>query len=126
MWGFLDIEIENWIYFDIAFIVILLGLLTSFVYIIRKKRLQTKVIPLADEFLDALYIALGESNNIVKVSHEHQRLKVLIIDVKKVNTKRLKDLNIPAFLKGKELTLLIKNHTKEVISYFNDKMREDK
>ncbi|MDI6451967.1 hypothetical protein [Peloplasma aerotolerans] len=122
----LGIEPQYVIYFDVAFIFLIFLIAFIFISIKRKKRVKLKVVPLGDAYLDQLFEAVGKRKNIIEISSEHQRLKIVLSQVREVDTLKLKQLNIPAFLKGKELTLLIKNHTKEVVSYFNDKMREDK
>ncbi len=71
-----------------------------------------------------LLSSLGGYDNISEPQREHQRIKMKVLDVKKINANSLKDLGIPAFLKGKELTILIKHHTKDVLSYLSERQKE--
>lgn len=95
----------------------------SVLFLIFKKTKKSKTIVKNLDYQELLE-ALGGSINIIKVSLEHQRLKVILNDLKIVNQNLLKKLEIPAFLKGKELTLLIKNQTKEVLSYLSERQKE--
>lgn len=76
-------------------------------------------------FLERLVKSLGGKENIVEVTSEHQRLKVKIVSIKDVSSEELKALDLGAFLKGKEITLLIKHHMKDVITYINEIRKED-
>ncbi|MDO9629740.1 MAG: hypothetical protein Q7I99_07540 [Acholeplasmataceae bacterium] len=129
MWNILGINEEYHYILNILGIV-LLSLIFLFIIlrVVRRKtkrKPKVKQIPIDTLYLETLAIALGNPKNISALSSEHQRLKVLVKDIKKVDSKKLSELSIPTFLKGKELTLLIKNHTKEVLSYLNDKIREE-
>ncbi|RJX26791.1 MAG: hypothetical protein C4537_01625 [Acholeplasma sp.] len=73
---------------------------------------------------DLLLSSLGGVENFSNPKREHQRLKIVIVDVKKINANTLKTLGIPAFLKGRELTLLIKHHTSHVLSYLSERQKE--
>lgn len=90
--------------------------------IVKSKKKKKINVPQLD--YESLLQSLGGAINIQDISMEHQRLKVKIMDLKKVNQSLLKQLEIPAFLKGKELTLLIKHHTKEVLSYLGERRKE--
>jgi phosphotransferase system IIB component len=127
MWNLLGINEDYHLILNILAITILLVLLIFLVFKIKKKKTKkVKQIPIDQVYLEQLALALGTNKNILSLSSEHQRLKIVVNDIKKVDSKKLLELSIPAFLKGKELTLLIKNHTKEVLSYLNDKIREGK
>ncbi len=106
--------------------VILLATLIPFIFLIFwiKKKKPTPVSALKIEYLEQLVVALGSLENIKSVSREHQRLKVFVHDLKVVSSDQLKNLETPAFLKGKEITLLVKHHTKDVIDYINTLKRE--
>jgi len=67
--------------------------------------------------------SLGSIKNIKSVSIEHKRLKLNLIDLKLVKANVLKDLQTPAILKGKEVTLLIKNNPELVYQYINQKLK---
>ena len=125
MWNLLGINEDLHLILNILALIILLIIFIAFILGIRKRRVpKVKQIPLDTIYLENLSLALGTSKNIKGLSSEHQRLKVIVNDVKQVDSKKLSELSIPTFLKGKELTLLIKNHTKEVLSYLDDKIRE--
>lgn len=76
------------------------------------------------EYLDDLIKALGTEENIQSATQEHQRIRLVIHDLKKVSSTALKALNTPAFLKGKELTLLVKHHAKDVVRHIQTLKRE--
>lgn len=125
MWNLLGINEDFHLILNILAITVLLVILIFIIFKLkRKKSPKVKVIPLDIVYLENLALALGTEKNLKSLSSEHQRLKIIVNDIKKVNSKKLSEMSIPTFLKGKELTLLIKNHTKEVLSYLNDKIRE--
>lgn len=101
---------------------IMLFILILSLMLIFKKKKTKEVIPTLD--LDVLIEGLGGIKNIQSLSSEHQRLKVILNDLKRVKQDMLKTLGIPAFLKGKELTLLIKHHTKDVLSNLSERRKE--
>lgn len=111
-----SLTLTHFIIFGAALLVILLVLLLVF-----KKKPKNEVQTLD---VEKLLEALGGANNITELSSEHQRLKVVIKDIKRVKQDVLKALDIPAFLKGKELTLLIKHHTKEILSSLSERRKE--
>jgi phosphotransferase system IIB component len=91
---------------------------------IGKKKQAEPSHTLSVDFLEKLVVAIGTPANIKSVSSEHQRIKFIVYDLKAVSGESLKHLGTPAFLKGKELTLLVKHHTKEVVNYINTLKRE--
>lgn len=107
------------------YIMIGLGLFLIFslilTFILLKKK-EEKKLPALD--FDELILSLGGIENIRDPKREHQRIKMQVTDVKRINAHSLKNLGIPAFLKGKELTLLIKHHTKDVLSYLSERQKE--
>ncbi|MCF7931376.1 MAG: hypothetical protein K9L02_07700 [Acholeplasmataceae bacterium] len=111
-------------YFIVLTIIIILIVALLFLLGNLKKR-KPKESPLDLNFLEALYIALGGGPNILGISREHQRLQVKVLQMKSVDANKLKELGTPAFVKGKEITLLIKNHTQDVLSFLNDRRKED-
>ncbi len=90
-------------------------------FILLKKK-EAKKLPALD--FNALLTSLGGIDNIRDPKREHQRIKMHVINAKEINANSLKNLGIPAFLKGKELTLLIKHHTKDVLSYLSERQKE--
>ena len=125
MWNLLGINEDLHLILNILAVSILLIILLFVILGIKKRKApKVKQIPIDTLYLENLALALGTSQNMKSLSSEHQRLKIVVNDIKKVDSKKLSELSIPTFLKGKELTLLIKNHTKEVLSYLNDKIRE--
>ncbi|HBG32984.1 MAG TPA: hypothetical protein DEG42_01305 [Acholeplasmataceae bacterium] len=98
-----------------------------FILIFRMRNKKKKKVGAALElgFLNQLYQALGGHQNILKAGREHQRLQITVNETKAVNADQLRYLNIPAFVKGKQITLLIKDHTHEVLSFLNDRRKED-
>jgi phosphotransferase system IIB component len=87
-----------------------------------KPKKQTQIDTL---YMEKLLSALGGKFNLKTVSHEHQRLKVTVKNIKQVEPETLKSLESPAILKGKELTILIKHHTKDVVSYLSEHIGEE-
>jgi phosphotransferase system IIB component len=107
-------------------LVIVVATLIPFIFLITqsKKKKSSSVSTLSLDFLENLVKSLGTVDNIKSISSEHQRIKVMILDLKLIQANDLKALGTPAFLKGKELTLLVKHHTKDVIDYINLLKRE--
>ncbi len=110
---------QNEVYIVLASVLVLV-IIAIVILLVSKK--PKKVVPSMN--FDELLIGLGGKENLNAISMEHQRLKVTVKDLKKVDQTVLKRLEIPAFLKGKELTLLIKNQTKEVLSYLSERQKE--
>lgn len=110
---------QNEVYIVLASVLALVMITFLFLVIKRKPKV---VIPQLN--YDELLLGLGGKENLVSATMEHQRLKVNVKDLKKVDQTILKKLEIPAFLKGRELTLLIKNHTKDVLSYLSERQKE--
>lgn len=116
------IDIANtWFYPTLIGLLMLFVILTIIILLTSRKKQKVEE-PTLD--LELLLNSLGGSSNIERVSMERQRLKVIINDLKRIDQLLLKQLEIPAFLKGRELTLLIKLHTKEVLSYLNERRKE--
>jgi phosphotransferase system IIB component len=81
--------------------------------------------PMPEEGLDMLIEALGGIHNISDVKLIHQRISIDIIDMKKIDQVSIKNLDIPAFLTGKTLKLLIKSQPEAVIKHIQTKRKED-
>lgn len=109
----IDFIIDNILYISIALLIILI--IFGVIFLKPKKKVIT---PSLDT--SKLLEALGGKPNIVALSIEHQRLKINVKDLKMIQQSLLKELSIPAFLKGKELTLLIKHNAKEVMSFLSE------
>ena len=106
----------------IGLVVVLLSILILYLF---NKKPKTKAEAVIDsQQLNQLYNALGKGENILKISLEHQRLKVDLKDFKKVDQATIKALNIPAFQTGKTLKLLIKSSPDKVLSYLENKRKE--
>ncbi len=113
-------KIEYYVLLVLIFIAILSGL----VFFLSRKKILTED-GFDTEYLNLIYIALGGSENIITVVLEHQRLQIKVVNMKNVNGVKLRELRIPAFVKGKYITILIKKHTQEVLSYIEDRKKED-
>lgn len=112
-------QITNYIQ-EIVIALLSVGFIVLGLYLI--KRMKKKKSKTSEQAFDAsqlpiLIDALGHKDNLSAVSLEHQRLKVVVKDIKKVSSQTLQTLKIPVFLKGKELTLLIKHQNKAVFHY---------
>ena len=117
--------------YDALFLVLIISvvLFVTFLFLLifksKRKKLKVDQSKLELSYLNQLYQALGGNENIVKTGREHQRLQITVHETKTVNADMLRFLNIPAFVKGKQITLLIKDHTNEVLSFLNDRRKED-
>lgn len=109
----------------ISSVLLLVALLFVLLAAARKRKQKNQIPALDMTYLNQLYQALGGSPNIIKITREHQRLQVLLNSPKSVNADMLRYLNTPAFVKGKQMTLLIKNHTEEVLSFLDERRKED-
>jgi phosphotransferase system IIB component len=112
-------------YILIVAAIVFVVLLIFTIFHINYKRVHRKTSKLELGYLNQLYEAIGGNANIVKTGSEHQRLQITVNETKAVNADMLRYLNIPAFVKGKQITLLIKDHTNEVLSFLNDRRKED-
>lgn len=95
----------------------------TFFLLTRRKNVKEK--PLELSFLNDLYLALGTSLNIKTIELVQKRLQVEVQSIKKIDQEALKTLNMPAFVTGKKITLLIKDNSKEVYKYLNEKRKEE-
>ena len=100
-------------------IILIIALITA---IIRNKSLkQSNKVVVDYTYLNNLLKALGDSNNILDVSIENKRIRLMLKDIKLVDATQLKALDIPAFLKGKELKILIKDSPNEVYKFLDER-----
>lgn len=95
----------------------------TFFLLTRRKNPKEK--PLEVTFLNDLYLALGTALNIKTVELVQKRIQIEVQSIKKIDQEALKTLNMPAFVTGKKITLLIKDNTKEVYKYLNEKRKEE-
>ncbi|WP_162140267.1 PTS transporter subunit EIIB [Haploplasma axanthum] len=107
----------------IGVVIILLIIISVLLVLKSKKKPKEKIEKISIEILENLYQALGSKNNIKSIEKEQQRLRLVLIEPKKVNAKYLVELKIPAFLKGNELKILIKGQSNEVYEYINNKIK---
>lgn len=110
---------EDYMWIIIAVVAAMLLLVILLIIVYRKPK--EKNIPLDIDYLNKLLKSLGNTNNINEISIENKRIRLLLNDIKMVDANILKELEIPAFLKGKELKILIKNNTKEVYNFLNER-----
>jgi phosphotransferase system IIB component len=99
-----DMPIEAVIALIISSVVLVIGIITL-VLLYRRGKAQSKEVSLD---VSKLLEALGGPDNIEKTVLENKRLKVTLINPKLVSQTLLKNLDIAAFLSGKEIKLLIK------------------
>lgn len=92
-----------------------------FIIILRSKKPFPETVN--QDFLDQLMIALGGKTNILNAEKEHQRLKVTVENVKLLKADMLKTLELAAFLKGKEVTLLVKHQSEKVLNFLNEQRK---
>lgn len=105
---------------SIAILAILL--MTILIMMIKRSKKHVEE-PIQEDYLDQLVLALGGKNNIIKAMKEHQRLKVTVENIKLLNQNILKELELAAFLKGKEVTLLVKHQSEKVLTYLNEQRK---
>lgn len=111
-------ELTKWIIIAVVAVIILLIILLVLVY---RKPKEDKSTLISNEYLENFLLILGSSDNIKEISIENKRLRLILNDIKKIDANGLKALEIPAFLKGKELKLLIKNDIKIIYKYLNER-----
>jgi phosphotransferase system IIB component len=99
--------------------------LTLIFIILKLTRKKGNIIPVDETFLNNIYLSLGKKENIKSLDLKQQRLQVEVANIKNIDQVLLKETNTPAFLTGKKITLLIKNNTKEVFNYLNEKRKEE-
>lgn len=112
-----DFFINYWWVLVIAVVLVVVVLVTV---VILTKNKKPKVQPIQNEVLNKIHEALG-LNNIISVEKEQDRIKLVMIDVKKIDAKILQELSIPAFLKGNEVKILFRNHSNELFNYLKEK-----
>lgn len=105
----------------VALIVAVVIVIISLISFFSKVKNKEAVIPVNVEELEIIYLSLG-LNNIVSVDKEQDRIRLILKDPKLVDAKKLTELSIPAFLKGKEVKLLYRNHSNELYDYIKERV----
>ena len=113
--------IQLYIYIGIGVIAILI--LSLVLFMLTRKKPTVKAID--QVLLNNLYLALGTKSNIKSIDMKQQRLQIEVVNIIDINQDLLKQTNTPAFMTGKKITLLIKEKTKDVFNYLNEKRKED-
>jgi len=110
-----------YVYGAIGFVVI--GIIIGLLLLIKRKKPQVKA--LSNDYINQLYEALGSNRNIKQLELVQKRLQIEVNQLASVNQELLKRLDIPAFVTGKKITLLIKDNANEVFKYLNEKRKEE-
>ena len=111
---------EYFIYGGLA--IFLLGVMYFLLFKGKEKKVRSITFDQGQLF--DLYSALGGHQNYQSIEVEHQRLKMKIIDSKKLDPNQFKALGIPAFLTGNILKLLIKSDIEQVKNYLETMKKE--
>ena len=96
--------------------------LTFYLLTKRQKPIEE---PLDATLIESLYQALGAASNIRQVEIVQKRLQIEVGSIKDIDQEKLKALNMPAFVTGKKITILIKENTQEVYQYLIEKRKEE-
>ena len=112
------------IYTIIISIVILALVIGLIIYLLVKNR-KTATHHIDTVDTNDLMKALGTLDNINHIELVQKRLQIEVKNVKAIDQTLLKQLDIPAFLTGKKITLLIKDNAKTVYSNLNEKRKEE-
>jgi len=107
------------IYFILGGVVII-AIIATWILLKPKK---IKVVELKTN-IELILLALGGLNNIIDIKREHSRVKLMLAEPKKVDGKSLVEMKIPAILKSKELTLLLKDEPKAFVSKIETMKKE--
>lgn len=116
-----ETTIQTYIFIALG-VIALFSLIFIFLKLTRKK---DNILPVDNIFLANLYQALGKKENIKSIDMKQQRLQIEVANMKEIDQALLKETNTPAFVTGKKITLLIKNNTKQVFNYLNEKRKEE-
>ncbi len=84
-------------------------------------RRKPKKTNLDEALLNRLVLALGSDQNIMSVNLEQQRIQIKVKDTKLINQDFFKDEKIPAFISGTKITVLFKEHAKEISQFLASK-----
>jgi len=72
-------------------------------------------------YLESIKSALGSETNITSINLEQQRIQVIVEDTKKINASFFTNEKIPAFISGNKITVLFKEHAKEIYAFLASK-----
>lgn len=89
----------------------------------EKKRRQPKV---NQQLLDDMIKALGGIKNIINETTEHRRVQIDLVKTDLVDVNVLKDLQISAFLTGKKITLLMNEHSEQLLQHIKSQRKEER
>lgn len=115
--------IKNNLLLLIIGLALLILIVVLVVVIIKKNNNKIEKPVLDSNLLNTIYSALG-LNNIVSITKEQDRIKLILNDVKLVETNVFTTNSIPVFLKGKELTILFRNFSNDLYTYLNDQLKK--
>ncbi|NLK12791.1 MAG: hypothetical protein GX312_04270 [Candidatus Phytoplasma sp.] len=104
-----------------VFLILLIGLI---IYLKKQAKSKKKEVIIDDEYVFALYQALGTKENIIQTSLENKRLKVLLKDTRIIQPEDFKKIDTPAFVVGKEIKVLVK-YSPEFILKKIDEIRNE-
>ena len=104
-----------------VFLILLIGLI---IYLKKQAKPKKKEVIIDDEYVFALYQALGTKENIIQTSLENKRLKVLLKDTRIIQPEDFKKIDTPAFVVGKEIKVLVK-YSPEFILKKIDEIRNE-
>lgn len=90
----------------------------------RKAKPKKETIQIDDEYVKNLYFALGQKENILSITLENKRLKVMLKEPKIVDPEKFKQIDTPAFVVGKEIKILVK-YSPEYILKKLDEIRNE-
>ncbi len=94
------------------------------IYLIKRSKPKIEKVIIDDEYIFALYQALGTKDNIIQTSLENKRLKVLLKDTRIIRPEDFKKIDTPAFVVGKEIKVLVK-YSPEYILKKIDEIRNE-
>src|SRR5690625_3230025 len=103
----------------IGVVLVLVTLLIIILNVTKKEDIK----PINIELFDKIYNALGGNKNIESVEQQQDRIRMISKDDKTVDDKVLSEKKIPAFIKGNEIKLLIRENSLEVVKYI--KVKDD-
>lgn len=102
----------------IGVVLVLVTLLIIILNVTKKEDIK----PINIELFDKIYNALGGNQNIESVEQQQDRVRLILKDVKTVDSKVLSEEKIPAFLKGNEIKLLFRENSLEFVKYIKVKV----
>src|SRR5690554_7941571 len=106
----------------IGVVLVLVTLLIIILNVTKKEDIK----PINIELFDKIYNALGGNQNIESVEQQQDRVRLILKDVKTVDSKVLSEEKIPAFLKENEIKLLFRENSLEFVKYRSEERRVGK